>query len=359
MSNIRKLANGNYQTQVYDSHGKRHRRTFEKKMQAEVYIRKIESAKTNERLVNARIIKQRIPMEKAYKDFWSTKSNLAPKTIQKYEAILRQIQAFCETQKVEYIDQFERQHADHFKDILLNSGAAPKTVNAYLLCLRSIFNEQLNRDSITRNPTSHLKCLPKPVKNLLQRDDEYYTEDEVSKFFKQEIHPRYRLALMGLLLTGMRYAELANLTWEFVDLNQKMIQVRSRKGFQTKTLSSERDIPVSDRLYEELRKIEPGEKEKYVFPSIQGKKMKERRLLQVCKDIAVKSGISKNATLHKWRHTNSSLLSQMGISLEVRQYLLGHKPSNMTGHYTKLDPTKLHAAVSLLDKFLEVPNDDS
>ena len=50
MSNIKKLANGRFQSQIYDRYGKRHRRTFEKKMEAEEYIRKLETAKTNERL---------------------------------------------------------------------------------------------------------------------------------------------------------------------------------------------------------------------------------------------------------------------------------------------------------------------
>ena len=121
------------------------------------------------------------------------------------------------------------------------------------------FYEQVNRDSITRNPTSHLKCLPKPVKSLLQREEEYYTEAEVSEFFKQEMHPRYRLAFTGLFLTGMRYEELATLTWEFVDLDKKNDAGSVRGRILKPRRCSERDIPISDRLFVELQKISVSE----------------------------------------------------------------------------------------------------
>ena len=129
---------------------------------------------------------------------------------------------------------------------------------------------------------------------------------------------------------------------------------RSTDTFTTKTASGERDIPISDKLNKMLLHAKDNSSSEYVFPSKLGKKLSERTLLTVCKRVAKNAKISKTATLHKFRHTFSSLLSQLGIAYEVREYLLGHKPlGSLTAHYTKFDPAKLHAVVSLLDKLVE------
>jgi integrase/recombinase XerD len=351
---ITKLNNGTFRTQVYDQYGKRHRKIFLKRYEAEAYVKKIMSDKNDVRLIHAKIIKSRVTFEKAIKDFWTAKINLAPKTVVKYKAELDQIDNFRKSQGLEYVDEFERSHADTFKALLIDSGASPKTINSYLMRMKSLFIEQVNRDTIVRDPTSHLTSVPRIRKTMLQRDSEYYTEDEIRALFHQEIHPKYRRAFLGLYLTGMRFEELANLTYSYLDMKKRLIQVRSHDGFRTKTATSERDIPISDFLFETLNETVPGKPSDYVFHSKSGRKLSERTLLAVCKRVAKNAGITKVATLHKFRHTFSSLLSQMGIAYEVREYLLGHKPTgSLTGHYTKLTPYKYHHVVSLLDGIIK------
>ncbi|MHB1688084.1 MAG: tyrosine-type recombinase/integrase [Ignavibacteriaceae bacterium] len=359
MSTIKKLSNGNYRVQVYDQFGKRHRHTFNKKFESDAYLRKIESEKNDDRLVRAKLVKSRVLFDKAFADFWSTKIGLSQRTVQKYKAELEQINNFRISQNLEYVDQFERLHADTFKSMLVKSGAAPKTINSYLMRLKSIFREEVNRDSIIRDPTSHIVSVPRTRKTMLQREDEYYTGDEVKVIFSQQIDPAYRTALIGLYLTGMRFEELANLTWEGLDFVNRMIMVRSIGEFTTKTPTSERDIPMSDMLYSILEGSAGNSNSGYVFPSKSGSKLSERTLLTVCKRTANRAGIKKTATLHKFRHTFTSLLSQMGVAYEVREYLLGHKPTgSLTGHYTKLNPKKYHSIVGLLDKVLEGSDDN-
>jgi integrase/recombinase XerD len=189
---------------------------------------------------------------------------------------------------------------------------------------------------------------------MLQRDTEYYTEQEVKAFFQQEVDPVYRKAFLGLYLTGMRFEELAHITYEYLDLEKRMIMVRSREDFRTKTTTSERDIPISDMLLSVLKESLHENTSEYVFPSKKGGKLSERTLLAECKRTAKKAGIKKTATLHKFRHTFSSLLSQLGVTYEIREYLLGHKPTgSLTSHYTKLNPGKFHQVVSILDAIIK------
>ncbi|MDZ7762852.1 MAG: tyrosine-type recombinase/integrase [Melioribacteraceae bacterium] len=104
---------------------------------------------------------------------------------------------------------------------------------------------------------------------------------------------------------------------------------------------------------DELLKEKDKHSSVYIFPSIKGDKMPERTLLKHCKDIAKNAGITKNATLHKWRHTYASMTERLNLSIETRQYLMGHSPSSMTGHYTKVDVSNLHEKLSELEKHLK------
>ena len=359
MSKIIKQSNGKFRIQVYDELGKRHRLAFAKKSEAESYIRKIDAHKHELSQIKHELIKIRVHVTSAVSDFWIGKIDIRPKTRQKYEAEISQFMEFCKMNGISYIDEFSREHADKFRALLISSNASPKTINSYLSRLKSVFEEQINRDSIIRNPTSHLKNLPMKRKTLLERENEYYTENEVQKFFQQDIDPIYRDVLVSLFLTGVRYEELAHLTWARIDFGKRLIMVRSTEGFITKTPSAERDIPISGHLYKLLQERASNSKAEFVFPSRTGAKLSERTMLEVCKRIAEAAGIMKNATLHKFRHTFSSLLSHHSISYEVREYLLGHKPNgSLTGHYTKLDPNKLHYVVNILDEILEGKNDN-
>ena len=57
-------------------------------------------------------------------------------------------------------------------------------------------------------------------------------------------------------------------------------------------------------------------------------------------------------TTAEWRHSFNSHLAQLGVDYSIRQYLMGHKPQSMTDYYTKVDPKKLHEAVSRLDTII-------
>jgi integrase len=190
-------------------------------------------------------------------------------------------------------------------------------------------------------------------KTLLEREEDYYFSDEIVAFFSQQMDPKYKIAFAGLFLTGMRIDEFINLTWKRVDEENKLLQIRSVPGFVTKNASSERDIPMSDVLFNIVNSQKDKASSDYIFTNPANRKLSERSLLSVCKKIAKEAGITKTATLHKWRHSFNSHLAQLGVDYSIRQYLMGHKPQSMTDHYTKVDPKKLHEFVTRLDIFIK------
>lgn len=77
----------------------------------------------------------------------------------------------------------------------------------------------------------------------------------------------------------------------------------------------------------------------------------ERTLLDVCKDIATKAGISSRVYLHKFRKTFTSQLAERGKYVERLRKLFGHASIDETlWYYTKLESGKMHEDVSKLNE---------
>ncbi|MCU7505185.1 MAG: site-specific integrase [Ignavibacteria bacterium] len=164
----------------------------------------------------------------------------------------------------------------------------------------------------------------------------------------------YRNFFFGLLQTGMRFAELANLTWADVDFQRRLLHVRSTESFKTKTSNSERAIPMTKDLYKLLKQLEPNRKTDLVFTTKSGTQIKERKALSICKAVAGKAKISSNAFLHKFRHTYATILVQRGERLEDIKKLLGHSSITETEIYAHHKPDQLHDKVTHLDNLIDL-----
>jgi len=349
MGTIKKLKNGKHKVDVRDANGNRIRKIFDNRSDAAAFISKIGMEKYKGKLAKAGLDTTPAQFEVVINEAVKGKESLAPKSLSKYKGVYTVFQKFISETSISLVSDFSRAHADSFKDVLVASGASPKTINFYLMAVKSLFKDLVLRDLIDKNPFDHVKLERLKRKNLLDRADDYYDEKEIKAFFAESMLPAYRVAFIGLFLTGLRFEEFSSLIWKRIDLEKKIIQIRSDASFTTKTVTSERDIPISDKLFNLLSDMNKFRASDYVFTSPSNTKISERTLLSVCKAVASSAGITKNATLHKWRHSFNSHLAQAGVDYTIRQYLLGHKPQTMTDHYTKVDPAKLHNQVSKLD----------
>jgi site-specific recombinase XerD len=313
----------------------------------------IEQEKYDQKMANFGLQRVRVSIMDAIEEFMNIKKTLRESTVKKYKNIFHQFGLFATSHQVIYVDQFTREHANKFNEELYSTDSAPKTINHYLLAVKSLFEYQVNMDRLIKNPFDHIKLAREKTKSMVDRANEYYTEEEITNFFNQEMQEAYRDAFTGLLLSGCRFSELVNLKWNSgIDFERKILMIRNNGEFQTKTASSERDIPLTNYLFRLLSARKETSNSEYIFPSITGKKLSERTLLSQCKSIAIKAKIVKTATLHKWRHTFASHIERLGFNYEERQHLLGHSPTSMTSHYTKVNPLYLHEKLNELDSLI-------
>lgn len=155
----------------------------------------------------------------------------------------------------------------------------------------------------------------------------FLTMEEASRLFrtpcKKEIVKR---VCMFSLLTGIRYSDIAKLTWEEVQHSKSegyYIRFKQQKTDRPVTL------PISNEAFEFL-----GEKEaqyKRVFYNL--KKWDVERLLPIwVKD----ASIEKHITFHCFRHTYATLQMAAGTDIFTVSKMLGHKNIKTTQIYTKI-----------------------
>lgn len=354
MAKIKRLKNGKYQVQVYDDKGIRMRPSFDKKAEAEAFINKIEAPKIELKLAGKSLRKARTSFSHALEEFRKVKHQLRPSSIRKYDLVINQFTSFVEALKITYLDQFTTDHATLFYNELTKEitdennnvvKAKPKTVNFYLQTIKSFFMDEVIKGHISQSPMLHIKN-----QKVERKHPDYYSEEELSRLFLQQMPDHLRNALTGLLHTGMRIAEMENLNWNDIDLKKRLIHIRPKGEFKTKTFNSQRSIPMNDTMFKLLTRLTQDKKSKtYVFTSMEGSKLRERKALDELKKVGKAAGITSRVYLHKFRHTYATYLVQKGVRIEVVQKLLGHASIEETMVYAYIRPDILHLEVSILD----------
>lgn len=357
---IKQKNSGKYLVDIRDEFGKRIERTFKTKAEAKAYESSINKVKYENMLIDNGLKEQRRSIYHALDVYQNSKLDLRKKSVQKYKLVISQLRSFCQVLGINYLDEFTTDHASTFynelrKEREVNRGgrtqlmaAKPKTANFYLTAIRAFFQQELITGHIKRNPFIHIKNI-----KVQKKRPEYYTVEELKSFFAQSMPEAYRNAFIGLLYTGMRIAEMANLTWDDVDFQKRLIYIRSKEGFNTKTHNAERAIPMNG-VFESLLIQLAKEKRsaRYVFPSTKGSQIRERRTLEICKDVAAKAGITSRAFLHKFRSTYATALIRRGVPIQNIKELLGHWSVVETEIYANNKSDHLHPDVAKLDNLL-------
>lgn len=141
---------------------------------------------------------------------------------------------------------------------------------------------------------------------------------------------------MFSVLTGVRYSDIAKLTWSelhYIENDGPYIIFRQKKTEGTVS------IPISDEAFELLGKRKAGEKK--VFQGLN--KWDVDRTLPVW--VAL-SGINKHITFHCFRHTYATLQLTAGTDIFTISKMLGHKSVKTTQIYAKVIDQKKRDAAS-------------
>ena len=156
--------------------------------------------------------------------------------------------------------------------------------------------------------------------------------------------------------TGMRKSEILSLTWDKVDLANKMIRL---KASDTKDRQP-RNIPISPELYDMLKtmpnRIREDESDHHVF-QYNGVPVKDIRasLRKVCKEAKIEYGRNKAGgfVFHDLRHTFNTNMRKAGVPESVIMQITGHSTREMFDRYNVVDEEDTREAMTKLEGFLK------
>jgi integrase/recombinase XerD len=222
------------------------------------------------------------------------------------------------------------------------------TVSIKIRAVKRFFEYLESSNQILINPAEHIKE-PKKETRLPRA---VLTEDEARKILDTPnlstmTGIRDRTIMEVFYSTGIRLAELMNITVYDCDLQGGMLRVKGK-------FSKDRVVPLGKHairfLKEYITRVRPRHTKnnkavRNLFVNQTGEPIASQAIQQQVRNYAKKAGIKKHVTPHVFRHTFATQLVKNGADIRAVQKMLGHSHLSVTHIYTRVagvDVKKTH-----------------
>ena len=183
--------------------------------------------------------------------------------------------------------------------------------------------------------------LPKNI--LTQQETEHFLSLPDTSIFGL----RNKAILELMYLSGIRRAEACNLEIYDINLKEKTLHIRQPKN------RKDRIVPIGEKAKQAVEKYLLGSRpklskdprEKALFLSHYGTKIRKESLNYIVRKYSDKMRLDRRITPHCLRHSCATHLLQNGASLSIIQEILGHKRIKTTQIYTRICPQDLKEAI--------------
>src|SRR5262249_18947603 len=173
----------------------------------------------------------------SYLDFLRAEERAA-KTLTKYKKVFDRVRELAMQRNVKDISGIDLKFVDSYRRMRTDEEAQPKTRYTENVIIRQLVNFALTRDMIAADPLKGLKLKkPKPTPQPC------WTYEQLQEILAAS-HEAIRPAFVLLAETGMRFGELAWLTWDDIDLKNGVLRIQAKEGWKPKT-GDQRVVPIS------------------------------------------------------------------------------------------------------------------
>ena len=245
------------------------------------------------------------------------------------------------------LSQFNAAALAAWEDALFADGRSPVMVRKVRTSLGAILTEAQRRGQVHQNVVKVIAAAPRSTR----QDDEGKAEvgkncptpAEVRSLLPQ-LQGRFRPLILTALFTGLRTSELRGLTWAAVDLKAGELTVSQRLDRfgalgRPKSKAGKRTLPLLNLVVNALRELKvaaaPGQE--FVFVNSQGNPEHRNTIIGAWHAAQVAAfGAVKYPGLHAARHffaswcINRKADGGRELPLKVVQGLLGHASIQMT-----------------------------
>lgn len=217
-------------------------------------------------------------------------------------------------------------------------GYSRTVVNTRRVIWSGVLRNEVLLGNLQFNPASSIH-LPKNLPSSIRTAP---TDDEI-RIILSSVDAPFGFFPFFLLCTGMRKSEALALSWNDVDLDNRVIHVvKSLEYIGTfprvklpKTKAGIRSVPIIDILFSELLRRRSSRLNDLLFPAPKSNRnsgggfMTERAY-----DVAWSAYCSAvsitGLTAHNLRHGTATLLIESGVDPETAQHILGHSRISTT-----------------------------
>lgn len=243
------------------------------------------------------------------------------------------------------LDEITTSDVQALKGSLASKG--PKTVNNVLSVLSRALRCAVDWDIIKAVPCKFgLLRVQSPEKEFYEVAV-YRRLVEAASF-----HRTTHLLVLLAGSAGLRRGELIALKWTDIDLERKLLHVRSAiwrgvedapKGGRGRTVPLTEELAVALKAHRNLRER--------VLTNDKGEELSNRMIRDMLARAQRRANLDANGGIHILRHTFCSHLAIAGVPAKAIQELAGHADLKTTMGYMHLSPGNRSAAVETLSRF--------
>ncbi len=262
---------------------------------------------------------------------------LSPLTLRSYQIDLLQFLDFLSQDNLQ-INQLKSQTIRLWLVELSNQGIQNRSINRKMATLRTFFKYLQRRGDVTDNPMQTIRMVKtsKSLPSYLRESEmeQIFNQNETSKLTFEEV--RDQLALMLLYGTGMRLAELIQLTHQQVNLSAKTLRVIGKRN-------KERIIPMPSILVDlvnQYQSLNPFQSS-YLLVTDKGEPCYPMFIQRLVKKYLGEVSTLEKLSPHVLRHSYATHLLNRGADLNAIKELLGHANLAATQVYTHNSMEKL------------------
>lgn len=217
------------------------------------------------------------------------------------------------------------------------AGIGDGTIHTELGHLRTVLKWAEANKLIGKAPAIERPTKPEPKERHL-------TRDEAQRILAAAKAPHLKTAIHLMLGTAARITAILELTWDRVDFDRRMIQLRDpddkvkRKGRAV--------VPINNTLMTALRDAKAGSLSEYVVEWA-GEPVKS---LKRGIATAAREAKTPDVSAHVFRHTAAVWMAEAGVPMEEISQYLGHNSVEITRRvYARYSPEHLRKAAAALD----------
>jgi site-specific recombinase XerD len=265
--------------------------------------------------------------------------NFSPKTVRAYGDDLAQFTGWLETVRVDWDNpgRLGKTDIEAFLHHLSGLNLTGVSRARKLAAIRKFFAFLLENGILPTNPAATVKGARREEKE----PGILYKEQYKALLYEASDDPRDYAIIMTFLQTGIRLSELATLTLEDIDFENRLLTVRQGKG------RKDRQIPLVDeevkalRNYIRHRATELILDDDIVFLAKNGTSLNVSSVKAIVAKYVKKAGIRKRVSVHTLRHTFGAHKADKHMNIATLQALMGHKRKETTLKYIHLARTNL------------------